>query len=494
MTFLLDYKIAGDPQKFIDAINRALAKMEEMNQGGRRVGKTGAHTTKIFDGLFRKLAGFASIGSILGMASRGMADFQRMSQEALEVLKETENVRKRLAQIAESPADLRSLTAFAEAIGEEAGLTFAQAGELVFQAMSAGFTRPLIAQMSDLQRIMPDVTQSFRTVQQLQTQFGVTAGSAMEMMNMVLRAAKESPAGLEELGPEAAKAAAATKGLGGSIEELLGVAALGLRGGEFARQVTFIRAAFTELSGQAEFMGLGIVGALEKLKNKYTDINGLVDEQALALSFANIRARDGGMLLVRMLDEIKGIINAIREARAATGTPQAPVEQARRRAEADPYMVGLRQARQAEARYESTAKLGALRESTEQSILRESRTLLQQRYEAGEIGRVRFLRSRMALGLLDYLNLEPSTMAASAASILGQTWRAVLIGAPTERGVEDIAANRFVPYVGNYERARMLYGQQADDTGRELLDEVRGLREDRRADRGQVVIDAGAPE
>lgn len=417
MPSTIKYSIDADPQKFFAAINKSIAKLEELNSKTRKVNRTGKKSTKIFDSMFGGLGRIAGTAIGLGAVVQQMSKINQEAKAGAAALDQELDIRKKLAQIGVKPP-------FVHEIAASSGLTFEKAGNVVFTALSAGFSRAEVRDLTPgLSKIVTDPSELFGTVQKLKTQFGAEAGTSREILNKVLKAAQSSPEGFQELAPEAVKAAAALQSIGGTQEELLAAASLVAEGEEAARAMTGVRTLAGEIAKRRpDLRGKGLLESIRILREEHT-VDGQLDVQSLSLSIQEKKAQASGVLLALNYERLVARHEGIVAAGALTGTAQSPTNVAQRAADADPVLRVKRRSAMVKAEAVARTQLDDLREQAEQDVLTMFRARRRQIFAELPRGQRALVSAGSGaddflLGVQDVGNVGPLSLAASAAEIL----------------------------------------------------------------------------
>lgn len=452
-------KVLEGQAKMIAALQKQVAALRKVDQAGRRASKSVKAVTS-------NALGFINLAAVIATATRALTEFDAEAKRVAAGFQGTEVTRQRLAQIATSPGHMEQMLRAATLVSITEGFKAAGSQDFIFQGLSADFTLEQLIPLARIRDIVPNVTDMLRTVQKIQTQFGASAGTPFEILNQVIAASRLSPLGFGEVGPGAARAAAAFKSLGGDPEELFGAVAFAARGDEPREAITGVRQFATFLSKDPRYAGLGFLGASRKFRERFIRPDGTLDEIAIQASITEERARRGASLVIPNLDKIAAMIGDVREGRAATGTAQSPIQKALFIADTDPGLAIQRQARIGKALEEQSSELEAMRETAEQAMLAKARARLRLSLESGEIGKVQFMARRALLTAFDFANLDLVTSAGQIAGIA--TEKGFFTGSGTaelsdaELADRDAFARQLVDLVTAYEQAKRKFSEIRD--------------------------------
>lgn len=148
-------QFTSDHVKVIQGLQKTANKVPVLERRLRELNRTGKKTSKSLGGIVKQAAGFLGLGSAIATATRAMQAFDAEAKRAADRMMESEISSKRLAQIAEGPKHLAQLRQLADVVGVAEGLSEQKAEELVFTAISAGFTPAGIKKISRIQAIHP---------------------------------------------------------------------------------------------------------------------------------------------------------------------------------------------------------------------------------------------------------------------------------------------------------------------------------------------------
>jgi hypothetical protein len=344
MSFRLDYKIASDPQKFIDGINRAMAKQEEMNQGAKRFNETGKQGSTVWDGMTSKLTAFLSVGAGLAGITKLARDFAAASGEAADNLSQAEDNLRKVVQISRTPEEYTASRAAMTRMIQEHGLSLNEAAAMYFQGKSLGFADEEIVAAGRFRRFAPDASVLLEATAGLGAAFGPGAlgGKTDTRVNALLAAAAESKTGVEEISRLVLTPAQSVKRLRGTAEETLAALSVMTVALASPEEAATALGRFSDIAARDErFRGKGLTGAIQVTA-------GMSHEEREALFGTAVRAYKGMGVLVENQDKYAETLRTITAATQETGTAQSRINTAIRIAEKDPSLALLSVAERAE--------------------------------------------------------------------------------------------------------------------------------------------------
>lgn len=400
MSFRLDYKIAADPAKFIDGINRAMAKQEEMNQGAKRFNQTGEKGTKIFDGMLGKLAGFASIGAAIGIATRALGDMRDTAVGAARGVEMLEERLKRQIQISGgSDAQLQERKRVARELRLRYGFTGDAAEALTFQGASLSLSPQKVLELGAYKAFAADVGPLFEGMAGIRAAFGPEAagGRPESVMNALLAAAEKSKVSVEQIAAIALTPAQQVKRLGGTAEETLAalsVATIALASPEMA--ATSVGRFASVASRDPRFKGKGLAEAIRIS-------TAMAPDEREAVFGSTERAYRGMGVLVENAEQFGQTLAEINRAIAATG-PGDRASQAIALAARDPLIASMTAA-QRQAAGRELAEMEAF--APEQHRREAIRDYLFRQKEFTDLGAFDRFGMKMQFGLYELLGLDP---------------------------------------------------------------------------------------
>lgn len=252
------------------------------------------------------------------------------------------NSRRNLVQVAESPADLASLTGTADRLAAKYGVDRQVAQNVVFTARSEDFEDAV----PDLMRgeVYADPLASAAVAGKVRVLFPKANLSAMEAINIVAKAAQQSSLDFDTMAGPMAQAAEGAALTGSTPEEtaaILSLLSANFKSGETAADRVKGFATKVGISADPRLQGKGIIDAMRVIRDDFSDAErALFLGESQELNAAYRRLSEGEAEIVRRQQEIE-------EARRATGTPESPWEQGIATAFTDPIIAAQKRAARA---------------------------------------------------------------------------------------------------------------------------------------------------
>jgi hypothetical protein len=380
MSFRLDYKIAADPQKFIDGINRALAKMEEANTGAKRFNETGTKGSKIFDGMVNKLMGFATVGGAIALAGSALRKLEGDATAAWQKIQSVEGALKQVAQIAETPARMVYLEQMARDISMRTGMTQEASLGIIQLGLSQGLTEESIHRLSRAKGFERDPKGLVEGIADLY-KVAWPGGKAEpeRIMNALLQAQKPTKLYGELIAGLATRPAGLAPILGGTMAETVAATTFGVLGaGSPEEGVTQLRSFLGAMVKSEQFKGMGLGPGFAKFVGmSEEEQKAVTGDRKEAIIFAEKLRKQHGLYTQFLIDTQTAI--------GLTGTPESPFEVNIRAARGSPRLRAIEYtqkvaARQAVAREDMGIQEGyedALIELIDTRMVEEGRNWLQ---------------------------------------------------------------------------------------------------------------------
>lgn len=217
--------------------------------------------------------GYVGISAAINLVTSSMQAAAKESADALERMKGLVGVRKDLLQVAEGKtdveqlADYRRMSAIADRMAANTGMSKEEATRTMFQAKSFGIEKELPT-IEKAYAITNDADQLTSMVGQFQKNFAEEKLSGEEIINMALVAAGKSPANLEDFAGKIGGSTVSAKELGSSPEEIMTViSVLTSKFGDANKAADRMGLLVNRMAANDDFKGLGIMGGITKLKN-----------------------------------------------------------------------------------------------------------------------------------------------------------------------------------------------------------------------------------
>jgi hypothetical protein len=368
------FRLEGDDAGAVQAFLRLTDAQKKAELQAMRTGAAGARATQKMkrgarsaesgmSSLTSSLKGFVSGAAAIAMATRALTAFNEEKRKAAEGIETGEFARAQLAQLADTPEQMRKLVAESNKSRAQEGMTQIAADQLQFQLTSLGLAqhRGMFASMYG----MADVAQLAEGVGTLQQAFGKQeTGDARRVVNKLLTASQTSKTTIEQFSPAATLAAKQMGMIGGTDEELyatLSVLAKSLKSADMAG---------TQIGGLADvltkkgFTGKGLLGGVTEME-KYIKAQGIEGEEFIKF-FGRKEARLAYLSVLKDRDQIKETQKAIEAADVEAAGQDAITRKLAARA-GDETIMASRRKRIAAQQKELALEPGGVQELTEEA-------------------------------------------------------------------------------------------------------------------------------
>ncbi len=295
------------------------------------------------------IAGYLSLQAAISLVTGSMAHARQENAAALGSLKGLDDPRKKLVQMAETPAELQGMLDRADKAAMAAGVPRATAYETLFQAKTFGFEKDFegILKANEVIGAQAGAILGGKVPQMLGGQI-----TPMESINMALAAGKPSDVDAESIANSLAITAEGSRRIGATPDEVFSTVSA-LSAAFKSPQVAADRLkAISHRMAQHKFGDVGIMGGFRKLKA----MNATDRSKVLGIDQETNAAYEA---LEEFEPKIMQIEAAVRTARLATGTEASPLAVKMRIAESTTQTKASLKSRQAEIGKE-IAREGAL--------------------------------------------------------------------------------------------------------------------------------------
>lgn len=290
-------------------------------------------------------AGYLTLSTAVNIVADAFRNASEESREALAGLRSLDDQRRRLNQVATSPADLQSMTERADKAAATYGVDRSTAYATFFEAKNYGIEDQFEQIMAAQQVIRPDA--AVRLGGKMSTMFQGKINPT-QAIDMGLVAAAESEMDFEQFASTMAIAGEGGRIADSSPEELM--AAVSVLSAAFkSGQVAADRIkTFTTKSGlNPQLAGKGLMGSLDEIQAMSPESRAefLKTDMELNAAYQSLSQFEG---------QIRGRQAELVTARGLSGTPGSAMAQGVSRAGANPEMRASREAAQAEISLELT--------------------------------------------------------------------------------------------------------------------------------------------
>ena len=300
VTFKLEADEADAVRGFLKLVE-AQKKSEDQFQKGYRAGKQHHDMLKGLGGEIDSLIGkYIGIGAAIETARKALEYFHKEREAGSNRLKESEFTGSRLAQLANTPEQLKGMLAQAQKSSTQGGMALPQAQNLQFELESANIpeAREMIA---GLYGIIEQPAEIARAIVTARNAFGKKARSVRQTLNEAKLASGPETIDLDQVLLNVTNLAPGTAQLGGTQEEAFSALAM-LSGArkDPEQAATEIRAFMTQAMRKG-LGGKGLFGALEAAQKR---TKGMSDKQLIKF-YEDQEALRGAATLAPRLDELR---------------------------------------------------------------------------------------------------------------------------------------------------------------------------------------------
>jgi len=390
----VQFDITSDAAKAVRDMARMVAATEKMASAFQRVTRESKlaagqrqKSIEATDRLTSALSRYISVGAGISLVT---AAFRKLNEEAKrgsDIMKTDADWVKKILEISSHlpQAQIQERLAKVTEISRQTGMTRAEAGEMVFTALSEGQYQD-INFFAGLSKFSTDALSLLKSATTLQATFGKEgAGTSREVVNQVIQAALTSRLTAGQLGPHVATVSAQASQAGIDLPSTLAALAVATKGtGSSEEAATALRAVATVAmqhglaSADKPTTYPKLIATIEQNYKAAEDLRKFVS--------LNIRAGTGINLVQRNRKEMMALETDVRRARRESGTDKDVTLQILRAVEETPQAAIPLAAKIQEARRidEEAKKFGTNRILSEAVTSETAARLLKDDAKVGE--------------------------------------------------------------------------------------------------------------
>lgn len=314
----LNFTLDADPSRQIAALSRAVAKQEELIKKLREAGRTGRSAgneievafMKMQSSITRSIGSYLSLGAVVGVASKALADFRNVQNEAGQSLERMRGSLQDLALMARGPEHFKAMQDEIKA-SVAAGIPEEDATRLSMITARERLDPSDVSYLRGLAPAIKDLAGVADTVAAVREQFGEGAPSFRGTTAGLLAASRMESIPFEDLQSKIAELAFYSEKLGGNFSEVTGAFVSNVDSLGGVRKASFgMKSAFQSLAENLDSItggeAVGVIGTLDKYAALSKD-----EKAGLRLSSKDRRVLD---VMVRNREAMVGRIAEIEAA------------------------------------------------------------------------------------------------------------------------------------------------------------------------------------
>ncbi len=442
------YRLTADEKSAVDALNKVMAKQDQVNRKFRETKKTSKSAGDSIQGLAGKMASLAGGISILGSLAGGMRMIERDAKSAAERIGTMTPGRKGLSQIAETMGPGESMV---RNLRLRYGFGATGAQEFYTKLSSQGFTDSQITALGGIREIEDQPLPIGMAVGKIQKQYGrgVLGGTIPSVVSALGRAGKASSSTAADIANVALGPLAAGSEVGFKPAEILAATAYATLAGESkekaSTQLEALLIGMMKDPGK-RFKGLSFMDALSLLDK----MSGSSREQALG---GRKEALFGYRLFGEGREGIPGLTASIEQEARIGATEAGYLARKRAMVAKHPELAAQMAYERGTAELEIEQEFDGVRETIQQGILAriKAKGVRERRGDPFFLSRWGSAAAEwMATGALDLMNPTNETMITVGSQLQNRS----LSGEGAETRLEQNLREAFGPAIEAAEAMR----------------------------------------